>query len=237
MIINTYQEAVDWLAGGRKKWERPLYTRGLRLRKTQANPKDIEVFYPWTNQAVVVFHPDDTITIQARLGRTRWGGYYNPLYSWSVREVIRMYSGITSLYQRNNKFHIVLADATRKPPKIQKCRRCHGAGLVDGYCTIPYCHSLGSEECDKTTLMPATISKLNGGWHRHKCVHGLSTNHYTTKTEKCFGCNGYGKKDYGSQLVTMLWDGTPLRLQHGTLVNNKPSELEKAIAAYVPNIS
>jgi hypothetical protein len=229
MIITTYQEATDWLAKGRKKWERPMYFRGLRLRKSIAPGGNIEVFYPWANQSLVVFHPDDTLTIQCQQTRTTWGGYWNPLYSWSVRESIRYISGVRGLYKKNNKFHIVFSDAQLTPVKIQKCRACSGSGLVDGWCSPNYCYD--SEDCDTTTIIDSNNRR---GYHYHQCTHGNNTGHPLVKSNSCYNCNGTGKKDYGSKLVSMLWDGSPLRLQNGTLVNNKPSELEKAIAAYVP---
>lgn len=230
MIITTYQEATDWLARGRKKWERPMYFRGLRLRKSVAPGGNVEVFYPWANQSIVVFHPDNTLTIQCQQTKTSWGGYWNPLYSWSVRESIRYISGINNLYQKNNKFYLVFSDAQLTPIKIQKCRVCSGSGLVDGFCSLNYCY--GSADCDPTTIVDK--SGIHRNYHYHQCIHGFNNGHALVKSNSCYNCSGTGRKDYGSKFVSMLWDGSPLRLQNGTLVNNKPSELEKAIAAYVP---
>lgn len=228
MIVQDYQEAAQWLSRGKRKWERPLYTRGLRLRRKPAinNPSpDIEVFCRWAQQGLVVYHSDGTTTIQADIANTAWGGRFFPLHSWSLRTTIRDFSGVRELYQRNNKIHIVFQDAAYKPGKLQKCRRCHGFGLVDGYCHLPYCYL---DDCKDG------IVDGYGKFHRHRCEHGLTTNHYTPKTDNCYSCQGNGKRLYGQGYVSMLWDGSPLRLQNGSLVNNKPSELEKAIAAYVP---
>jgi hypothetical protein len=53
------------------------------------------------------------------------------------------------------------------------------------------------------------------------------------RNRECHYCNGTGKQDYGSKLISMVWDGSPLKLKDGSLVKREPTELEKRIAAYV----
>lgn len=234
MIVDNYQSAANWLSKGKRKWERPLYTRGLALRRKPGTgsittSSDIEVFSRWNHQTLVTYHPDGTTTIQGKVSPTRWGGSYNPLYSWSVRTVYKDFAGLRDVYQRNHKIYVVFQDAKSKPGKLCKCRRCSGSGLVDGWCQVWWCYT--GTSC---TIEPKIESSAsNYHHHKHPCEHGQTTGHHTPKTETCFRCNGSGKAVYGAGYEAMLWDGSPLRLQEGSLVNHKPSELEKAIAAYV----
>lgn len=219
MIVDNYQSADTWLSRGRRKWERPLYTRGLALRRVPGTgnlttSSDIEVFCRWNRQTLVTYHADGTTTIQAKNYQTHWGGSYNPLYSWSTRTVWRDFANLRDVYQRKHKIHVVFQDAKTKPGKLRKCRRCNGLGLLDGYCHLWWNSGRQVES-------------------RQPCEHGETTSHWTHKTETCSRCNGTGKALYGAGYETMLWDGSPLRLQQGILINHKPSELEKAIAAYV----
>jgi len=235
MIVDNYQSAADWLSRGKRKWERPLYTRGLALRRVPGTgnittSSDIEVFCRWNQQTLVTYHADGTTTIQAKNYQTHWGRSHNPLYSWSTRTVYRDFANLRDVYQRKHKIHVVFQDAKNKPGKLCKCRRCGGSGLVDGWCQVWWC-SYG-KEC---TIQPRW-EPLEGSpslEHKHPCEHGQTQSHYIPRAETCSRCNGSGKAVYGAGYQSMLWDGSPLRLQQGILINHKPSELEKAIAAYV----
>jgi hypothetical protein len=61
--------------------------------------------------------------------------------------------------------------------------------------------------------------------------------HQVKHGQQCYSCNGNGYRDYGSKLVSLIWDGSPLRIRDGSLVKQPPTELEKRIAAYVQPIS
>lgn len=207
MIVQTYDEAVDWLKGGRNKNDRPLYTVGLRLKKLNANG-DIGVVAPWLvyyqpTLPLVTFHPNGQVTITAENGLLR---------SQSVRRIIKWFASLTDVYQKNYNHYILTQDFDRKPQKIQTCRKCKGGGKIDAWCAIYR-------------------------WHTGPCEHGETSSHWVPKSQSCYWCNGVGKRDYGSQPIAMLWDGSPLKLISGNLVNNKPTDLEKAIAAYVNPIS
>lgn len=207
MIVQTYDEAVNWLKGGRNKSDRPLYTTGLRLRKINANG-DIGVVAPWTAyyggaQPLVTYHPNGQVTIAAENGLLR---------SQSVRRIIRWFADLTDVYQKNHNHYFLTKNYGYKPQKIQKCRRCKGDGKLDEMCYI-------------------------FRWNTGPCEHGETNTHVMPKAQSCWGCHGVGKKDYGSQPIAMLWDGSPVKLIGGNLVNNKPTDLEKAIAAYVNPIS
>ncbi len=222
--ISNYDEAKTYLAGGRKKWDRPMYMRGLRL---QQRGKDIAIADKWYGFDPIIFHPDGTLTIQApRNMTTRWGSTWNAVLSQGVRRNINTFSGLQNCFQRDGVVYIVERDAAITPAKIQKCRGCKGTGKVNVWCYPDYCHN--QAPCKDH---PEWNGK--GYWHYGKCEHGNPDSHEVKAGRDCYGCQGSGKKDYGSQYVKIAWDGSPLKLSNGKLVKQPPTELEKAIAAYV----
>jgi hypothetical protein len=222
--ISNYDEAKSYLAGGRKKWDRPMYMRGLRL---QQRGKDIAIADKWFGFDPIVFHPDGTLTIQAPPNSTtRWGGTWNPLRSQSVRRNIKDFSGLKDIFQRDGVVYIVETDAAIKPPKIQNCRSCRGVGKVDYTCWPDYCHKAIPCE-DHPEITGARY------WHYGTCEHGNKDKHDIPRGRPCYNCKGNGKKDYGSQFIRIAWDGSPIKIHRGNIVKQAPTELEKAIAAYV----
>ncbi len=222
--ISNYDEAKSYLAGGRKKWDRPMYMRGLRL---QNRGKDIAVMDKWYGFDPVLFHPDGTLTIQApQSSPTAWGGTWNPLRSQGVRFNIKHFGKLQECVQRDGEIYITTQDALRTPSKVQKCRRCKGVGLVDGWCSPPYCKN--HAPCSDHPL----VAK-NTYWHYDLCPHGKDFSHSIPSSQQCFRCNGSGKVDYGNKLISIAWDGSPLRLKDGNIVKQAPTELERRIAAYV----
>lgn len=225
--ISNYDEAKTYLAGGRKKWDRPMYMRGLRL---QQRGKDIAIMDKWYGFDPVLFHPDGTLTIQAPNNSvTHWGGTWNPLRSQGVRYNIRHFGNLQQVFQKNGTIYITTQDALRTPSKVQRCRGCKGSGKRDTWCSPTYCHNPFPCE-DHPEWNPGTS---RGYWHYGKCAHGISDSHVIPKGTDCYSCNGTGKQDYGNKLISIAWDGSPLRLLNGKLVKQPPTELEKRIAAYV----
>lgn len=225
--ISNYDEAKSYLAGGRKKWDRPMYMRGLRL---QQRGKDIAILDKWYGFDPVLFHSDGTLTIQApRNSVTHWGGTWNPLRSQGVRYNIRHFSGLKELFQKNGVVYITTQDALRTPSKVQKCRGCRGSGKRDKWCSPPYCRN--SFPCeDHPEWNPGNTRAY---WHYGACEHGIFDSHTIPQGTDCYSCSGTGKQDYGNKLISIAWDGSPLRLLDGNIVKQPPTELEKRIAAYV----
>jgi hypothetical protein len=219
--VKDYDTASIYLSEGRKKYERPLYMRGLRLIKTGT---DIHVLDRWSQFTPVTYHADGTVTISAP---TNHG--WRTLRSQTVRYNIRQFSGIKEIYQKNFECHLVFQNALVTPAKMQRCRRCKSIGLVDSYCGSKYCYKdLPCEE------HPDAKKENNySSIHFYPCEHGLLDGHTVEHGQKCYSCNGMGMRDYGSKLMSMIWDGSPLKLKDGSLVKKEPTELEKRIAAYV----
>jgi hypothetical protein len=204
-----------------------MYVRGLRL---QARGKGIAIMDKWSGFDPIIFNPDGTLTIQAPHSvPTSWGGSWKPLRSQSVRRNIQEFSGLQKVFQRKGVIYITEADANRTPVKIQKCRGCKGSGLVDGWCSPDICRN--SYPCEEHPEWQPDVSTRY--WHRGACEHGQLDNHVLPKSRECYSCSGTGKRDYGSNLVSIVWDGSPLRLKDGKVIKQPPTELEKRIAAYV----
>ena len=227
--VKDYDSAKTYLSGGHKKWDRPMYVRGLRV---QSRNKDIAIMDKWYSFEPILFHPDGTLTIQAPQSvPTNWGGSWNPLHSQSVRRNIREFSGLTNVFQRAGTIYITTQDALRTPSKIQKCRTCHGLGLVDSWCSPPSCNN--NFPCTDHPEWKPNFSSSNYNWHYGKCPHGNTDSHTVPKSQDCYHCKGVGFREYGNKLISMAWDGSPIRLKDGNLVKQPPTELEKRIAAYV----
>ena len=227
-FVKDYATAVTWLQGGRKKHDRPLYSRGLRLQyRSKGN---IAVVDRWSGMDIVTYHADDTMTIYAPTVTTHWGSTYNLARSQGVRQVLREYGGFQDVYQKNHNVYLLEYDHKMTPPKIRGCNSCRSTGHRKEWCGPIQCYST----CDHPDK-PILNSIYSGrNWHYHACKHGEPKAHtILNNLEQCFRCNGIGKADYGSKPIAMMWDGSPLRIKDGKVINNQPTELEKAIAAYV----
>jgi len=220
--VKDYDTASIFLSEGRKKYERPLYMRGLRLIRTGT---DIHVLDRWYQFTPVTYHADGTVTISAQNSAVRW----NPLRSQSVRYNILQFSGIKQIYQKDYECRLVFQDAGTTPVKIQKCRSCKSTGLLDSYCGSNYCYN--DIPCKEHPN--AEARNKYSSIHYYPCEHGVLEGHMVERNRECHYCNGTGKQDYGSKLISMVWDGSPLKLKDGSLVKREPTELEKRIAAYV----
>lgn len=225
-FVHDYDSAKIWLAGGRKKYDRPLYTRGLRL---QTRGNDIAVRDKWGGFDPIIYHSDGSMTIQAPQSTTQWGYAWNPLRSQGTRYVIKQFSNLFDVHQRNGNCYITPQDAPLTPTKIQKCRSCKGTGKVDQWCSPPLCRN---QPCEDHAWAAA-----HKYWHYGLCLHGEQDSHTIPKGADCYNCSGSGRKDYGNKPISLMWDGSPLRIKNGRPIKAEPTELEKRIANYVQSVS
>ena len=236
--------AVDWnwadnyLKRGRKKYERPLYDRGLRMWKTNKwDPdSDINVGWKWNVDSVfVIYHKDGTTTIQAN---TQTPGWWQPIRSQSVKLTLRRYGGIYA-FQRNYKTYLQEDNAPVSAPKIQGCRKCKQSGLIDSWCSTYSCWDgkINDGVFTCATHPDATKPDINWNtWHTVPCPHGDISGHQVPKGQQCYSCNGSGKRDYGSKPERTQWDGTPLRLRDGKIIRSAATLLERMVADYAEPI-
>ena len=126
-------------------------------------------------------------------------------------------------------------DAAITPPKIQGCRMCRQSGKLDTMCHPPTCwngnvNDKGVYSCPDHP--DAIQNNKYSRWHQMPCEHGLDTNHTVPKGQECYSCNGLGKRDYGSKRVSLLWDGSPLKVKNQKIVMQNQTDLERIVASY-----
>ena len=238
-LMHSHAEWETYLSNGRKKYERTLYDRGLRIQYANKFKRggDIQIVLPWLNRyPLITIHPDDSMTIQSQATPTHWGGTYNPMSGYSTRYTFWKYAGI-EIVQRQFKFRLFEADAAITPPKIQGCRLCKQSGRLDGYCHSPTCWEGNVDEnnvysCPKHP--EATANHQYSRWHYMPCQHGMTgSGHDVPKLNECHSCGGKGKRDYGSKRVSLLWDGSPLKVKDRKIVMQDQTDLERIVASYV----
>ena len=237
MAYYNWQWSSDFLAGGRKKHERPLYDRGLRIWKLNKWDADSDIAIGWkysgNSNPFVIHHKDGTTTIQTNKFPSGW----NALNNYSTRLTIMRYAGVKDLFQRNFKFYIVEDDAGITPPKIQGCRQCKQTGLQDVWCYPQNCWS-SVEQADGTYDCAEHPGQGTRRWHSVACEHGFTQNGHMIKDgTTCYYCQGTKKRDYGSKLERTQWDGTPLRLRDGKIIKSAANLLERMVADYVQPIN
>lgn len=237
-----WQWASNYLSNGKKKYERPLYDRGLRIWKENKWSADSDISVGWTYSGVrnkfVTYHKDGTTTIQAL---NPWQNSWNPLRSYSTRFTITRYAGIHSVIQRDFKFYIIEDNPTQTPPKIQGCRQCKQTGTTTLWCGPYTCWDTdhredGSPYCEKHPDLDVSLLNRYSRWHHVPCVHGNPDGHDIPNGQQCYYCSGTGKRDYGSKFERTLWDGSPLRLKDGKIIKSAASLIERMIADYVEPI-
>ena len=233
----TYADWQDYLANGRKKYERTLYDRGYRIQYANKFNKssDIQIVMPWINNyPLITIHPDNTRTLQSPGAvTTAWGGSWHPLRAYSVRFTLYKYTGI-EVVQRNFNFKLYEQDAKLSQPKIQGCRMCSQTGRVDGWCNVLACWDVDSKTNSCPAHMEIKLSEIDIQHGRHiiACEHGQTVGHKVKRSQQCYSCSGTGKRDYGSKRVSLAWDGSPIKVENGNIVRKPLTDLERIVAAY-----
>jgi len=245
--IHTYDYWSDYLAGGRKKYLRPLYEYGLTINKEnkwQPAGGDLQIKASWAgNYPFITVHNDDSFTLQGERVTTHWGGSFDILRSQGVRYRIWKYTGI-EVFQRNFQIKVLEAYPARTPTKIQGCRKCSQTGKVDGWCNGIMCYNGGRDDKGVFSCREhpsATQSSQYRAWHYLECEHGLYNSHQVKRINHCYSCGGTGKRDYGNKPISLLWDGSPLRVKDRKIVTINPltqvtmpamSDLERMVQQY-----
>jgi len=87
-MIPDWNWGSTFLSGGRKKYERPLYDRGLRIWKENKWDADSPINIGWHfgggTSKFVTFHKDGTTVISGIDTVTHWGSTWNPFKYSSV---------------------------------------------------------------------------------------------------------------------------------------------------------
>ena len=231
--LQSYANAEAWIKGGRGKGvDRTLYYRGMRLQARKGGLYAVHL--PWGNIDIATIDKDDVLTIQAPTINTGWGSW-NSLKSQGIRYSLIQVAGVYNIYQKNYKHYIVEKDFARTPTKLQGCRTCSSTGLVDKWCSNAICYD-GDGEDGCPTHPGAIYRNPLSQWHTAPCEHNIDMGHTIKRGQQCFYCGGAKKRNYGGKPVSLMWDGSPLRIKDGKIIKKALSELEKAMAAYVQPI-
>lgn len=240
--VHTHSFWSKYIRDGRLKYERTLYDPGFRIRfKDKYNPSgDIEMYPAWMpSYSFITIHPDDTMTIKNEPTVTLWGYTIpKPVQLHSIKYRVWKYSGI-HLKVRNGKLLLTEYDAGKTPSKIQGCRTCSSTGHRKEYCYTQTCYEATYDESTNTSRC-AKHNISNAGkhrWHRTSCAHGRQDGHYYLNNNlSCWSCNGTKRRDYGNKLISIPWDGYPLRVKGGNIFvqqSDSAKLLESMVNAYV----
>lgn len=230
-VPDDYYDAARWLQNSKRVVDRgvrrTMYTGYYRATLVRRSPDTIAVHLPWmTGGDVMTYYSDGTAILEVPKGANGW----SPLRSQGTRLLISRLAQFTNVFQKDHKIYITEQDYKLTPSKIQGCRTCSSSGKIDGHCWPDTCYS-GRDHATCPTH-PNEIPNRNG-YHYLPCEHGREQPHTLYKSDKCYYCKGVGKREYGLKPISLMWDGSPIRIKNGNLVKREPSELEKRIAAYV----
>ena len=243
--MQSYDYWDNYLKGGRKKYMRPLYEYGMVIEKAnkfQAPGGDFNIYAKWAHSfPFIVVHNDDSFTLQSDTINSFWGGSFDIFKSQGIRYRMWKYTGIT-VFQKNFKVRVIEGDPQLTPSKIQRCRGCKGSGLMDGWCNSHRCYQgefynaggLSVYACSNHPDADEPSSSYSKA-HATVCEHGQTQSHEVPRSHQCWGCNGAGKRDYGNKPVSLLWDGSPLRVKDRKIVSatmpslQPMSELERML--------
>lgn len=173
-VVNSYESARDYLDAGRND----TYRKIANNTYVEATRTDGPIWFTIRLYATVVvtYLPDGTQILNS-------GGYRTA----TTADRIRNYSA-ARLGSEGGQWVIWHHSDPLTPPKIQKCRKCHGAGKIVNQ---HYCYGANA-------------------WRGAKvCEHGKTLWHSLPSTvDKCSQCLGEGRYDYGSKPIhTPFEDG------------------------------
>lgn len=181
-----------YLKGGKHKAntvERPMPSGGQTHRVVRLSDGSIGLKLHHTY--CVIFHQDGTVTYDT-------GGWNTVTTKRFIND-----NGPVCVFSEKYDLRLNVKIGT-KPPRVQKCRRCHGKGQVPIECHGPsWCYppTWRSEPC------------RHGETSNHRpetCTHGQRAYHVTGEQD-CYQCQGSGRYDYGSQAIWLPWHGGAYR--------------------------
>jgi hypothetical protein len=187
----------------------------------------------------VTYYSDGTTSIAGQQTSNSW----NTLSSQSIRLTIERYADI-KIVQRKFKFYIQEKDAGRTPTKIQSCRTCKQTGKIDGWCSTSLCFEVEVSDnttkdlyCSVHTELDLNTVQHTNRWHYRECEHGQASSHTVPKGQKCYSCNGVGKREYGNKPILTAWSGSPLRVKDGRILRATSQQSDSILERIMNNAS
>jgi hypothetical protein len=212
--IRNFADAEKWLTGGKAKTYRPVRNNTWAVR---IDPDTIGIKFHDT--IVVALHRDGSQTLAN-------GGWE----SVTTRARLGEFSAARIYSVRDQGWAIWHSSDPLTAPKVQKCRarKCKGNGQYvdprscygpsrwgENWCqgsTVSYPISPITEHADYSN--PIRTLCEHGSEHGHAtapCRHGETTSHpLPSVLVTCYPCQGTGARDYGSNTIPTIWDGSPI---------------------------
>jgi hypothetical protein len=202
--ISTYDEARAYIAGGRSKVSRPLYSKWV-VKLIDPDDANTNIgIYDKNHQRdpdstyFIVHHQDGTVDLN----------YHADWLTTSHIELFESYSGVQGLQlnQWGNTYHIPSMGVSAAD--IRLCNYCQGTKVND--CICP-----GPGECSEALSFPSYL-RITGAPGAH-CAHGYYETHHLdvcldhgmrarhNYDIPCRYCSGTGNVDHGSQTAKEAW--------------------------------
>lgn len=213
VIVKSWQEASDYLQGGRNPNDRPLDSY-LRLRRVIPDDPDSPLQVGWKDDPniwQVTFNKDGTLDI-----KNEQGGNSNNL-------TINQYADATGVYVfwKKRKLQAWLPAMGYTQSKKQKCRNCE-QGKQKSTCS-------GARMCQEVYNFPAYLVETgapgvacshgeNSVHFPDTCEHGEYLHHSIVGGSQCWNCSGSGSIMTRPRHLSVEWDGKPIRIKDGQLV-------------------
>lgn len=209
--VRNWQEAADWIRGGRSTEHRPLYHHYLSVAYTDPNDKESDIVINWRykhinqhykdlNRYIVKFTKDGRTFVSADGG-----------YGRSGRRVMEEYANLVSVrWDYYNKCLIIRQpdDPITNGKGLQKCRRCSGSKKEIFTCSNGYWNKPAYPRAQYTNSFECT----------HYEVNDLRRNAPHLTTSECNRCEGVGKTIPLSRIQSFKWrpnesgDFTPIEV-------------------------
>jgi hypothetical protein len=211
VYVRSWQEADTYLAGGQKKYRRPIASY-LHLERVDHNDPDGPIAIQAANKPdyrPVIFYKDGSVQIN-KVGWTMWGN-----------RIINQYSGTNiSVYIKQFKLLYWMPGMGRTPVRQRKCKFCT-TGQIDIQCDgPPMCREVGQipKHLLETGAPGAHCSHYETTYHYvNKCQHDVTHSH-VAGTRDCWRCNASGQINIGGIIKGEPWPSDSFIIKNGVIV-------------------
>ena len=210
--VANYQEAKDWIMGGRSKTSRPLYDRSLSVRLVDpTDPEsDITLHYRWRHTHLTSEY-GESLTRNKSNGNNNWANHRYPILIYKhdgsivlsdehkkfagSRRAMVSYAGVMDIYRVNGVVKIRQASDQLIPAKRKSrgCRACNAEKHI-----VYTCWDSGPVKEDVDMLLKANLSI---GCHAY--LHEQHTPHIVK--QPCGKCSGLGFTVPKGRWDSLVW--------------------------------
>lgn len=215
VIVTSWQEASDYLKGGRDPDDRPLDSY-LRLKRVNPGDSDSAIKVCWKDHPQywqVAFNKDGSLDLNTDRNKSN-----------SMNLTINQYAAAQGVYVfiRGGVLQIHLPHMGHTASKSKKCSQCVNGNSYHTCAGPDFCYEVVNKYPAYLvdTGAPGLVC-AHGESETHftqKCEHGEIRSHKATTNNKCWSCHGSGKINTRPRPLSVDWDGTPITIKNGQLV-------------------